>query len=108
MREGNYHTKPHAADEALKGIAPSRASVKASEFSKALKREWDYHHNPASAKEALDVREPGKAFGRATDYQGNIRMKKFELFDKRELHPDAQFVKTNKNNVKEEKICSHQ
>ncbi len=103
VREGNYHTKPHAADEALKGIAPSRASVKASEFSKALKREWDYHHNPASAKEALDVREPGKAFGRATDYQGNIRMKKFELFDKRELHPDAQFVKTNKNNVKEEK-----
>jgi hypothetical protein len=51
------------------------------------------------------VREPGKAFGKATDYQGNIKMKKFELFEKnkRNLHPDAQFVKLNKNNVDEER-----
>ena len=30
-------------------------------------------------------------------------MKKYELFAKKNLHPDAQFVRTNKNNVKEEK-----
>ena len=30
-------------------------------------------------------------------------MKKFDLFGKRGLHPDAQFVKTNKNNVAGEK-----
>ena len=103
IKEGNYKTKPHAAKGALPGIAASKTSMKASEFYKVSKLEWDYKHNPSSSKEALDVREPGKAFARVTDYQGNIRMKKFDLFGKRELHPDAQFVKTNKNNVKEEK-----
>lgn len=103
IKEGDYKTKPHAAKGALPGIAASKTSMKASEFYKVSKLEWDYKHNPSSSKEALDVREPGKAFARVTDYQGNIRMKKFDLFGKRELHPDAQFVKTNKNNVKEEK-----
>ncbi|MCX7636541.1 MAG: hypothetical protein N2044_01720, partial [Cyclobacteriaceae bacterium] len=103
VKEGNYKTKPHAAADALQGVAPGKSSVKASEFSKVVKQDWDYRHNPSSAIEALDVREPGKAFGRVTDYQGNIRMKKFELFGKNDLHPDAQFVKTNKNNVKDER-----
>ncbi len=87
----------------MPGIAASKTSIKASEYYRVSKMEWDYKHNPSSHKEALDVREPGKAFARVTDYQGNIRMKKFELFGKKELHPDARFVKTNKNNVKEEK-----
>ncbi|MCS6975054.1 MAG: hypothetical protein NZM13_11265, partial [Cyclobacteriaceae bacterium] len=75
VKEGNYKTKPHAAADALEGVAPGKSSVKASEFSKVVKQDWDYRHNPSSAIEALDVREPGKAFGRVTDYQGNIRMK---------------------------------
>ena len=64
---------------------------------------WKYVRNPSSSKDALLTKEPGKAFGKSTDYQGNIKMKKFDLFGKKGLHPDAQFVKTNKNNVKEEK-----
>jgi hypothetical protein len=103
LKQGNYRDKPQAVDAALPGIAPGKASVKASEFSRAMKRDWDYRHNPSSARHALDVREPGKAFGQVTDYQGNLRMQKFDLFGKKGLHPDAQFVKTNKNNVKEER-----
>jgi hypothetical protein len=67
------------------------------------KQSWDYIHNPSSDKEALKVHETGKAFARASDYQGNIKMKKYELFGKKNLHPDAQFVRNNKNNVKEER-----
>ncbi|MCK6617025.1 MAG: hypothetical protein L6Q51_05220 [Cyclobacteriaceae bacterium] len=103
VKEGDYKTKPQAAKGSLPGIAASKTSMKASEFYKVSKLTWDYKHNPSSDKEALNVREPGKAFMRATDYQGNIRMKKFDLFGKKDYHPDAQFVKTNKNNVKEEK-----
>lgn len=103
VKQGNYKSKPLAAKGALPGIAASKTSIKASEFYKVSKLTWDYKHNPSSDKEALDVREPGKAFARITDYQGNIRMKKFDLFGKKDYHPDAQFVKTNKNNVKEEK-----
>ena len=43
------------------------------------------------------------AYARAGEFQGNIKMKKFDLFGRRDLHPDAKFVKLNKNNVAEEK-----
>lgn len=94
--------KPHAADGSLPGWKPSKESIRASEFTKVIKRQ-QYVKNGSSADNALRVREPGKAFARATDFQGNIKMKKIDLFGKRGLHPDAQFVKTNKNNVEGER-----
>ena len=99
-----YSKNPNSADDALMGVKPTASSVKAGGYARGVKRDWDYIKNPSSAREAQRVREPGKAFARSTDYQGNIKMKKFELFNKkRELHPDAKFVKLNKNNVPEEK-----
>lgn len=103
VKQKDYSKKPHAADGSLPGIGPTKSSIKASEYARGIKLEWNYKRNPSSADEALKTREPGKAFARATDYQGNIKMKKYELFAKKNLHPDAQFVRTNKNNVKEEK-----
>jgi hypothetical protein len=103
VKQKDYSKKPHAADGSLPGIGPTKSSIKASEYARGIKLEWNYKRNPSSANEALKTREPGKAFARATDYQGNIKMKKYELFAKKNLHPDAQFVRTNKNNVKEEK-----
>ena len=99
----NYSKNPKSADAAMRGLKPSQSSVKAGEFSRGIRRTWDYIKNPSSSDESQSVREPGKAFVRSTDFQGNIKMKKFELFNKRELHPDAKFVKLNKNNVDEEK-----
>jgi hypothetical protein len=99
-----YGKKPKAAEGAMPGIKPSKSSVKAGEFSRSVKSPWEYVHNHSSAKEALKVREPGKAFVKATDYQGNIKMQKFRFFEKnRGLHPDAKFVKINKNNVDSER-----
>ena len=103
VKQQEYKKKPNAADGTMPGIAPSKTSIKASEFSKAIKLKWNYKRNPSSSDQALKTWEPSKAFARASDYQGNIKMKKFDLFGKRQLHPDAQFVKTNKNNTDEER-----
>ncbi len=89
---------PHAAEGALAGVKPTRESIRASEFVRGMKS-YKYVRNPNSSDDALKVREPGKAFAKVTNYQGNIRMKKFDIFGKHNLHPDAQFVKINKNNV---------
>ena len=104
VKEKDYSKKPNAAEGSLPGIKPSKVSVKASEYARSVKRDWDYIHNPSSADEALRTREPGKAFGKSAAYQGNIKMQKFVLFEKnRQLHPDSKFVKSNKNNVEDER-----
>jgi hypothetical protein len=92
-----------APDGALAVLKPGKSSIQAAEFSRAMKQRWGYVKNPNAADESLKTREPGKAFARLTDYQGNIKMKKFDLFGRRDLHPDAQFMKTNRNNVADEK-----
>ena len=98
----NYMRNPNAVREAIKPKKedPSTKKVDAT-YGKV--KQYDYLHNKSSDKEALDVREPGRAFGRSVDYQGNVKMRKFDIFGKKGYHPDAQFVKTNKNNVKEER-----
>ncbi|MBX2964551.1 MAG: hypothetical protein KF845_00295 [Cyclobacteriaceae bacterium] len=103
VKEKDYSKKPNAADGSLPGVGPSKSSIKASEYARGIKQDWKYVRNPSSHEEALKTHEPGKAFAKVTDYQGNIKMKKYEFFAKKNLHPDAQFVKLNKNNVKEEK-----
>jgi hypothetical protein len=102
IKQQNYKKKPNAAENAMPGIAPGKNSIKASEYTKAMKQNWKYKHNPSSADNALDQHEPGKAFARATDYQGNIKMRKV-IFGKKGLHPDAQFVKIEKNNTDAER-----
>lgn len=99
-----YVKNPNSAELALLKLEPTKATRQAGGLQIKV-RQYNYIHNRSSNENALKVREPGKAFARATDYQGNIRMQKFKLFDKhnRELHPDARFVKINKNNVAEEK-----
>lgn len=103
IKQRDYGKKPHAPEGSLPGIKPTKSSVKANEYARGIRRTWDYIRNPSSAEEALKTREPGRAFARASAYQGNIKMQKFKLFENRESHPDTKFIKTNKNNVPEEK-----
>lgn len=98
----NYIRNPNSAEDALKKARPEKNTYDVADI-KAHTRAYHYVRNPSSAEDALKVREPGKAFARISDYQGNIRMKKFELFSRKDLHPDSKFVKINKNNVKGEK-----
>jgi len=100
VKQPAHGKKKNAPEDALPGLTPTKETIKASQYAKGVRRTWRYIHNQSSAEEAMKVREPGKAFARATDYQGNIKMQKFRLFEKnRALHPDAKFVKLNKNNV---------
>ena len=103
VQQHPYGKKPHAAEGALPGWKPSRETVEASQYAKGVRKTWSYIHNSSSSKDALRVREPGRAFAKSTDYQGNIKMRKFDLFEKTNLHPDAKFVKINKNNVAAER-----
>jgi hypothetical protein len=103
VRQPLHGLRKNAPEGALAGLKPRKASIKASTYSRVMKQRWDYIKNPNAADASLKIREPGRAFARSTDYQGNIKMKKFDLFGRRDLHPDAKFVKTNKNNVPNEK-----
>lgn len=103
ISRGDYKRNPHSAEGALPGLKGSEGYTKAAQHTSGVRRDWDYIKNPSSADLAQRTREPGRAFGRSADFQGNIRVKKFDLFGKSDLHPDAQFVKLNKNNVAEEK-----
>jgi len=103
VKEKDYRKRPHAADGSMPGIAPGKNSIRASEYTRVVRRDWDYKRNPSSARAALHVREPGKAFLDATHYQGNIKLKRFDFFRKKDLYPDSRFVKTNKNNTDEER-----
>ena len=103
IKQQDYNKRPHGAEGSMLGIGPGKNSIKASEFTKAIRQNWNYKHNPSSSEAALDQHEPGKAFVKAMNYQGNIKMKKFEFFAKKDLHPDSQFMKTNKNNTDDER-----
>lgn len=98
-----YKRNPNSSNEALPTLKASAATMKAGQHTAGVRRNWNYIHNPSSSEDAQRTREPGRAFGRSTDFQGNIRLRKFDLFGKSDLHPDARFVKINKNNVPEER-----
>jgi len=98
----SYVPNPNAADEALKKAKPEKNTFEVAEI-RGRTKAYHYVRNPSSSDDALKVREPGRAFAMASAYQGNIRMSKFKLFSKSDLHPDARFIKTNKNNVKGER-----
>lgn len=94
-----YVENENAADDALKKLRPT-ATDKSVAGLQVKVRQDRYVRNPSSSRDALKVREPGRAFARITDYQGNIKMQKYRFANKHKgLHPDAQFVRTNKNNV---------
>ncbi|MGC1243911.1 MAG: hypothetical protein WA874_20120 [Chryseosolibacter sp.] len=103
ISRNHYSRNPKSAKEALPGQKASAAARKADLYARGVRRDWDYIRNPSSADAAQRKREPGRAFYRSGDYQGNIKYQRYDLFGKRGLHPDAQFVKLNKNNVAEEK-----
>jgi hypothetical protein len=100
VKEGDYKEKPHAAKGSLPGVAPSRSSVKANDYTGNLKVYWEYRHNPSSADEAPKALYFGKAVAHIAAYQGNVKMHKY---NDKNLHPDAQFAHSVHDNVKGEK-----
>src|SRR5690606_2239908 len=81
----NYVKNPNSSALALKKLKPEKNTYDVARINSKM-RPYHYVRNPSSADGALKVREPGRAFAKAASYQGNVRMKKFELFGKRNLH----------------------
>lgn len=103
VKRRDYVKNKNAADEALYKLRPTKTDQAVAGLQVKVKQ-YSYRRNPSSADDALKVREPGQAFARATDYQGNIKMQRNKLFERnRGMHPDARFVRTNKNNVDSER-----
>jgi hypothetical protein len=99
----SYVRNPNASAVALKKTKPGKSVYQEGQLQTKV-RQYDYVKNKSAADDAAKVREPGKSFARAADFQGNIKMQKFKLFERnKELHPDARFIRTNKNNVPEER-----
>ena len=95
-----YVKNPNSAQAALKKGRPTKSTYQEGEVQTKV-RQYHYVKNRNASENATKVREPGKSFARASDFQGNIKMQKFQLFErsKKQLHPDARFIRTNKNNV---------
>lgn len=99
----DYRHNPKSADESLRVRRASAATREADVAVRGARRSWNYVKNPSSDDDAQRTREPGRAFASLSGFQGHLKVQRFDLFGKRGLHPDARFVKLNKNNVAEEK-----
>jgi hypothetical protein len=93
-----YTQNPHSVDEAIKKQKPE-LNYKAGNFASGAKVVGKRRHNPNSVDDALDSYH-NQASARRIDYQGNVKMRKF--VDRRQS-PDAKFVHSGENNVKEDR-----
>jgi hypothetical protein len=75
VKRDRYEKKPEAAKGSLPGLAPTRSSVKASEYAKGVKIIWNVKHNPNSVKEALAGRQPGKKWERGVEHAGSMKLR---------------------------------
>jgi hypothetical protein len=69
-------TKPKAVKGSMPGLAPSKATVKASEYNRSIKMFWSYKHNPSSVDESQKTIAPSKYFVRASSFAGKTRLTK--------------------------------
>lgn len=65
-----------SAKGALFGLPPTRATVKAGEYTGTMKRYWEYKHNPSSADASLKTIKYSKSFANATSFAGKVRLTK--------------------------------
>ncbi len=73
VKRNSYENKPNAVEGALKGIAPSRETVRASEYARGVKLLWKYKHNPNSVDEALVGRKPSNKWERGVQHAGDMK-----------------------------------
>ncbi len=104
-RYWDFASNPRSSPYALKGIAPEKQWYEAGTYTGRMKQP-EYVQAPNSVRDALKVLPPGRANARIGDYQGNVRMKKYDLhklLGRPEMHPDTQFAGSRRDNVKGER-----
>lgn len=96
----DYKHNPSSADGSLKTLKNTKSFEQATSFAGKTRLTRNYRHNPHSNKYALDVIAPSRASARIGDYQGNIKMNKY---NHKKHFPDAEFAHGKGNNVKGER-----
>jgi hypothetical protein len=91
---------PKANKNSLKKREPSDKIAAVEEMYAKKKMTRKYVVNPSSKKGALMVLSPGQAYAKTNNYQGNVKMKKFNIKD---AHPDSKFAHGRVDNVKSER-----
>lgn len=76
VKQKETSTKPKAVKGSMPGVGPTKATVKASEYTGRVKMYWDYKHNPSSAKESLKTIKNTKSFEQATSFAGKTHLTK--------------------------------
>lgn len=76
VKQKETETKPNAVKGSMPGVPPSKASVKAGEYSGTMKVYWEYAHNPSSADRAQKTIKYSKSFKEATEFGGKTRLTK--------------------------------
>jgi hypothetical protein len=76
VKQKDSEKKPNAVKGSMPGVPPSKATVKASEYSSSMKMYWAYKHNPSSADNSQKTIMYSKSFERATEFAGKTRLTK--------------------------------
>ena len=74
LKQKETSTKPKAVKGSMPGVGPTKATVKASEYTGLIKVYWDYKHNPSSAEGSMKTFKNTKSFEQATSFAGKTRM----------------------------------
>ena len=96
----DYKHNPSSADGSLKTRKNTKSFEQATSFAGKTRLTKNYRHNPHSNKYALDGIAPSRASARIGDYQGNVKMNKY---NHKKHFPDAEFAHGKENNVKGER-----
>ncbi len=76
VKQKETEKKPNAVKGSMPGVPPSKATVKASQYSRSMKMYWEYKHNPSSADDAQKTIMYSKSFEHATSFAGKARLTK--------------------------------
>jgi len=74
VKQKDTSTKPKAVRGSMPGVGPTKATIKASEYTGRIKVIWDYKHNPSSADGSLKTFKNTKSFEQATSFAGKTRL----------------------------------
>lgn len=96
----DYKHNPSSAEGSLKTLKNTKSFEQATTFAGKTRLTKNYRHNPNSHKDALKGIAPGRASARIDDYQGNVKMNKY---NHKKHFPDAEFAHGKENNVKGER-----
>jgi len=77
VRQKEYEHNKISVKGAIKGMAPGKNSVKASEYDGHMKVMWAFKHNPSSREGALKSRRPTNFFSKENQFAGKLTMKKY-------------------------------